>query len=453
METCHSIKKNINGYAYAIGEFMSKNNFLIKIFNMFVLLIVSIFIGILLLWGVYTFPTDKMAKNVAKSENTIREQDDIGILIAGNYSEMFTSVDTVTHIIMFHEVITPSSGNAFTDALLVPAADYWADDWVGNLTDYATYREYEEKDYIPYARYWHGYLVFLKPLFSFFDLQTIYNINGILQLIIMIAIFFLFKKRLGNYCYAYLVTMLTMNPIFIMQSIQLSLIFYILHFVLLLLLLRKWDSEHIIYLFVLDGILVAYFDFLTYPLVALAIPLITYLLQNPNMDLKKKFFSVINNAISFVIGYIGMWGSKWIVATLFTNENIILDAINSVLYRTGIKDDEVSSMFGTSGITEALTRNMTVFFDEINCFILLVSIVVLAICILKNKKKPNIRVSNLLFYIIFAIMPFVWFAVLSNHCSYHPHLEWRTMSICVFSVSVILIEMFQGNLNENESIF
>ena len=49
---------------------------------------------------------------------------------------------------------------------------------------------------VDYARYWHGYLLFLKPLLLFFSLSDIRMMNAALQLILAAGVLLLaFRKR------------------------------------------------------------------------------------------------------------------------------------------------------------------------------------------------------------------------------------------------------------------
>ena len=49
-------------------------------------------------------------------------------------------------------------------------------------------------------------------------------------------------------------------------------------------------------------------------------------------------------------------------------------------------------------------------------------------------KLPELR--RKLLFVIFAlltIIPIVWIVALNNHCSLHPHLEWREWLVAVFA--------------------
>lgn len=407
------------------------------------IVVISAIIGMLLLWAVYLLPEDPMAVNVAASEETLHAQDDSQYLLEEEYWKVY---DRGTNIIMLYEVIQPSSGNALKDSLLAPSANYfprWWDNWVDVLMEYANERNYTETDYITYGRYWHGYLVFLKPLFLFMDLEGIYILNAIILCALTIAVTYLFKKRLGHYWIAYILTIILMHPVAILQSFQLSTVFYAMQITLLLLLFKeKWTIEQLLYIFVLDGVLVAFFDFLTYPFVAFGIPVLATFLLYKKETLIGNLFFIICNGIAFAVGYAGMWGMKWILATLFTEENIIKNALYSILHRTGMEDISVDDTFMTISISDALVRNLKSFFNEQNLIILLIAVFVMVVVLVLKRKELNFNINTMIISLILAIAPFAWVILLSNHCSLHPHLEWRTFvvliyALCTFGLSLI----------------
>lgn len=422
---------------------MFKINDLFRVFiKMVGIVLGAAIIGTILLWGVYKLPVEPMAQNVAASESVLRAQNDSQLLVDGEYWKAY---DLGTNIIMFFEVIQPSSGSTLQDALLAPNADYisrWWDNWTDVLMEYANNRVYSDADYITYARYWHGYLVFLKPLFLFFKLDAIYIINAIVLTIISFINTYNIKKHLGNYWIAYVLGLLVMHPINIVQSIQLSTVFYAMQITILLLMSRAdWIKEQVMYIFALDGILVAFLDFLTYPLVAFAVPAIFAYLSYKK-EFRQDVFDFILRGFSFVVGYIGMWGMKWIVATLFTNENVILDAIKSVLLRTGVTESEHEVDLMTIGVKEALSRNLMSFFNVQNIIILFIAIIVFLVCFVKYRKSIQVNKADLAMCSIIAAFAFIWIIVLSNHCSLHPHLEWRTFSVLAFAMAAFLIGLF-----------
>ena len=61
-----------------------------------------------------------------------------------------------------------------------------------------------------------------------------------------------------------------------------------------------------------------------------------------NKDYKENIKTFMGSCVSWGVGYAGMWSSKWILASLFTKENIIADAITSVLHRVGVTESNES---------------------------------------------------------------------------------------------------------------
>ena len=422
---------------------MIKNKPIGCVFKMIGLVLLAAIIGMLLLWMVYLLPTDSMAKNVAASKDVLVKQDDSQFLLAEDYWKAY---DLGTNIIMLHEIIIPSSGDALQDSLLAPTADYiarWKSNWTDVLIEYATDREYGEDDYVTYARYWHGYLVVLKPLFMFMDLQGIYILNGIVLMGLSIWITCLLKKRIGNYWIPYVVALLTMNPLAIVQSFQLSTVFYATQITMLLLLMKdNWKKEELLYIFVIDGVILAFLDFLTYPLVAFAFPVLTSILLDETASIKNNLIKLVMRGIAFGVGYAGMWGMKWVLATLFTRENVIMDAIESVLHRAGLTESEGDANFMSISIPDALQRNMSSYFNELTLVVLVIAVVLAALYVFRNKHMLQVKMNSLVVCGIMFLSPFVWIMILHNHASLHPHLEWRTFAVLTYSIGVFVVSMF-----------
>lgn len=411
--------------------------------KMGLMVICASLIGLFFMWLVYLLPVEPMAENMLDSYDTIRAQDtwDDDYMASYEWGEVF---DTGTNIIIFHEVIYPSSENAFEDSLLAPGANTWNDmggDWTAGLMKVAEDRDYTDNT-MTYARYWHGYLVLLKPLFLFMNLDGIYILNTFAIIALVAAVLYLMYKRLGMYAIAYLITILTMHPENIVQSIQLSSIFYALNITMLLILLKKdWNEHQIFYIFVFDGILVAFFDFLTYPFVALAIPMLTYILLTKKEKVLDYIILIFKTGISFLWGYAGMWAMKWIYATLFTTQNVIKDALSSVLHRTGVTEGANDVM--NSGVGESIYRNFIAFFDDGNIVVLVTAIIVGSVFLVWKRKDISLHKNVIVLCGLILMSAFAWLIALNNHCSLHPHLEWRTYCIGVYAIAVALISMLK----------
>ena len=186
------------------------------------------------------------------------------------------------------------------------------------------------------------------------------------------------------------------------------------------------------------GIILAFLDFLTYPPVAFVVPL-CFVLVFSEQDLLHNLLASIRYGIAFLLGYAGMWVSKWILASLFTDENVIAEGIESVLHRTGKGAmSDVDSAFNVEiSPAAAMRENLHAFGTRpvrIMVFLLLCAAVVLVIYMIRHKAGFTKRAAGM--FVIFAlltIIPIVWIVALNNHCSLHPHLEWREWLVAVFA--------------------
>ena len=132
-----------------------------------------------------------------------------------------------------------------------------------------------------YARYWHGYLVFLRPLLFFMDyrgIRALINL-GVVFTLLLITGTLIRQKR---YCLIlpFLCTALFLRPLAIAFSIQFSSVYYVMIFSLFLILVCRNQMEQdgrYLYLFLINGMITAYLDLLTYPAAALGIPLVFFL--------------------------------------------------------------------------------------------------------------------------------------------------------------------------------
>ncbi len=116
-----------------------------------------------------------------------------------------------------------------------------------------------------------------------------------------------------------------LNPIVLPLSLQFSWVYYIGILSAIVFLIReKWHPKSILLLFLITGMVTSYVDLLTYPLITLGLPMMIFLLrwQENDSTWRKKLLYFMGNSMFWGIGYAVMWGSKWVLNSIFTNGNI-----------------------------------------------------------------------------------------------------------------------------------
>ena len=379
-------------------------------------------IGSLLLAIVYSIPLDSITKNVSESAIVLSNE--------GMYPHLFewctSRLDNSTDSIMLLESCCDIEESIINKIMIVYRgsingdAQYWSllDRFVNNIN----YEGYEG-----YARYWHGYLVTLKPLLTIFTYQQIRILNLIIQTLLTFIIFFiLYKNDLKKYIIPYIICLLMINPICIAYSLQFSTCFYIFSLTSIAVLLSKSDKKWIIFL--LSGIATAYFDFLTYPIVTLGIPLVFYVITN-NRDGKSLLLSIVNICIAWGLGYSLMWANKWLLADILTNSGVIKNALEQVTLRTTgeiITDAEKVTRF------DAIRNNFDKFFNTPFKYLLVISIFISLFMIIKNKKRINI--GKIIIFLLIGLLPIVWYFVVYNHSIIHNYFTNKALITTIFSI-------------------
>lgn len=395
------------------------------------LLGLAVLMGTLAILAVYLLPTGRMKKNVAKSSYIFDHEEAYPELITGF---AFTRLDN------------------FTDSVMLGTAMY---DGEGSLTDKAmsNYRMFSDKlnvikstshyandvkeVYYPkaYPWYWHGYLVYLKPLLLFFTYGEIRLLNGSFQTGLLILIIKLFlESRQKKYLPAFLVAILFLNPAATALSLQYSSMYYLLFFLTLLWL--YWErkgclTEKNIKLLAFGvGCATSYIDFLTYPAAGLGFLMVFYL--NTFGFEPKKLIQYIKYVLLWVYGYVGMWAGKWLVSSLLLGRNMFTYGLDKIAERSA----------GEGNRFAGIVKNLEVYANKV-FIILLWLAVTYAICrLVKEKskfgKREFIDASG---YLLTALLPFVWIFLASEHSNMHTWFVHRVFTVTLFALSCMFFRL------------
>lgn len=402
-------------------------------------------LGTILLIGVYRLPIELIESNVSSSAETFEEE--------GKYPSLFfwstSQLDNFTDAIMMMEAADDTDDSATNKAMLV---------YRGLISDFGSFEAYvahyingREYDTVTtYPRYWHGYQVVLKPLLEFMDYQSIRVLNTVVQLLLVVLVSSLLVwRKMKGYVIPYLLSYLMLMPAALAKSMQFSTCFYIFTFAMIVLLLLKGKvkSKSIYFIFLNIGIATAFFDFFTYPIATFGVPALLYLYMRTDDVLEQKLSNLLKSLLCWGAGYAGMWSLKWVFASLITGNNVILNALHSVLGRVSHSSADGSTHYT---ILQCEVKNIATFLTTPFTLFVLVFIVLLAARILKNNYLTYSETcKRLLPYIIIAVMPFLWYAFATNHSAIH---YWFTNKTCVVSILAIMCGLAELNsfITKNE---
>lgn len=153
------------------------------------ILTVSAVVGTLLLVLVFLLPVGPMRKNVEKSvSDMLKTGDEIPEDAFSQY--LWKNRETYTDAIMVQNAIERlPDKNAYEHAMWMYHYDLEEDVWTpeDSLKAFCESHENVNNMYLHiYARYWHGYLLYLKPLLLLFSWQHVVWLELLAQIALMI---------------------------------------------------------------------------------------------------------------------------------------------------------------------------------------------------------------------------------------------------------------------------
>ncbi|MDU1032943.1 hypothetical protein [Clostridium sp.] len=412
-----------------------------NVFKIYVILIVS-FVSMLIL--AYSIPNERISENVKESLVVLSKE---GVYPRFFLNDEGSQLDNFTDTLMLNTAVYSDGDNAVKSAMKNGNAytDNQDDNEIDELFAYLNNEKIETSEY---GRYWHGYLVLLKPLLFFFNYSQIRYLNIFVLVGLFISVNILIKNRIGTkYMIAFFISVMMSMFWIIPMSLQFSSIYYIM-FLSLVFLLKNYDwlkeKKLIPYLFFVVGACTSFLDLLTAPLITLGILLVTYLLfEDEENSIIYKVKEIICDSIMWTMGYGLTWASKWILGSLILGKNILSEAINQAAYRT-------SSVYNGQNISllEVIKKNMVLYFNETSIKILLLIGIVLIIMLLFKRIRFK-YIINKIPVLLLAAYPIIWFIVLSNHSDIHYWFTYRSLMISLYSIISLLLCFIDFNKIES----
>lgn len=406
------------------------------------ILSLCIAIGFALLLAVFMIPVSSLSENVKISALSLSKEG----MYPKKYDWCTSRLDNSTDSIMLLEASYDGEETLIEKMMNVYHRSYMGDVSYGTLVN--TFLNGKTADgLISYARYWHGYLVTLKPLLCIMSYKDIRILNFILQIILdVFVVLLLQKKKKKEYIVPYVLSVLMIMPLIISDSLQYSTCFYLMSVMSIATLLIEENKLKFWHIFLFGGIAVAYFDFLTYPIAVLGVPLVFYLIKNSESENEIKLANMFKLIAFWFFGYALMWFAKWALATLLTDNNIILDGIKSVLFRTsGSFEDEEKAISGFSVIVKNLSR----FFYTPFSFALVIYLII-ANSRVDDSLSHEEKAARLLPFILVLLLPIIWFMILKNHSMVHSYFTNKALITSAFALTSAFVSL--RNIKEKKSI-
>ncbi len=405
-----------------------------NIFSYLILFICLVILELGLLTAVFCIPQKYIRENVQDSAVYLCQKAPFFHL---SKTDVSSRIDRYADSILLNIAWSADSENPFVSAL---CSSYYSNEYENENTNLLYAVTQNTRPTYEYMRYWHGSLVILRPLLIFFSLPEIYILCAVTLFVFMgIAAYSIYRSCGKIMFWGFLGSALLCSIWYVPFSLE-----YIPTFLIAfasvpaVVTLHKKSPAKLGFLFFILGNLTAYTDFLTTETLTCLLPLLlaVYLQQETNGN---PFKSCIKNGFIWFSAYSITWISKWILYSAFTGKNGLNDALTQTAYRTGgevVADGLVAQIFG------ALVRNLRCLFPfslikepggTVIAVIILLVIGMLFFLVKKQKNMPSI--VPVLWFI--GSIPYIRYAILSNHAFIHYFFTYRAQFVSVFCLFLI----------------
>jgi len=303
-----------------------------------------------------------------------------------------------------------------------------------------------------YARYWHGYMLYLRPLLLFFDYEGIRVVSSFVFFLLFTAAVCLLAKRTGwIYAMGLAGSMVFVRIYILPMSLHFAGVFNLMFIAILAVLLladkQPLAGAKMTCLFLIIGSLTSFIDLLTAPLITLGIPLLVLLIiynKQEETSLAASFRMSLRISGLWLAGYGLTWFSKWIIGSIVLKRNVIQDAFTAILFRTQGNDVHPVDRF------RALRSNLHNLLSSKELAVgLLVLLSGLAIFILLTRRCEPLR-KHLVFLWV-ALYPYIWYSILANHSQIHSWYTYRAQIVSLMGGFAFLASVVQSKLKNRRT--
>lgn len=310
-------------------------------------------------------------------------------------------------------------------------------------------------DNVNYTRYWHGSMIWLRPLLVFTDVVGArYIVFGVICALLLILCIMLLYRR--QYLAAASLILSMCGIQFWKLSLALEYQPAFLVALIMCILFVHYESRgdnSIIVLSVISGVAVSFTDFLTTELVTILLPLLIVMTMRAASQRIRAFKQEMMFAgrcfLAWGISYTLTFIAKWTVASIVTGTSQFGMALSSVEERVAGTDGRetlplLNQIFGAplSNIsTLFMGHEYRLDYGSIIVGLILTLMVLGSVFYLFRTDRYQKTLA--LVCLVIGLLPYVRYIVLNNHSYLHVFFTYRTQCITIYA----LVAMIGSNVS------
>lgn len=416
------------------------------------ILFLMILLECLSLLGVCCIPKTALYDNLYDSALLLNERE---VFFYANPGDAASYIDRYADSILLNIAYSIDEESPFTSML---EASYYHDAKENENVNLLTALTYDTSPNQDYARYWHGSLVFLRPLLLILNLRQIYVLLGILLCLLLLTVILLIYKRIGLvFSIGFGISALCVSPWYIPLSLEYcpTILLALAGCIVLLLLYKPsasldlstgngilQDFFHTGGFFLCMGSLTSFTDFLTTETLTFLLPFCLILLlehKQKAMTFKAIILRLIHMLIYWGIGYCFTWMAKWFLTAAFCDGSIFADVFSQgALRTTGNIDTYKATLYPL-----ALLRNLSFllpfnFMEKQITLWITISIALLLVFIFLFRREKK-ELSFFAGILCVGALPLLRYMLLATHAFQHCFFTYRALWGTLFCLYIALV--------------
>ena len=292
-----------------------------------------------------------------------------------------------------------------------------------------------------YTRYWHGSLVFVRPLLAVTDLTGI-RIAGSVLLCLLLAAdsgWLICRKHKAAAVFLFVSAALIHLP-FVFTTVEYQSVFLIVLAVLPLYVRFAEEPRTLVILSAGVGTLTAFLDFLTAETLTLLVPLTMAFFIHAEKgvlpDEKKSLLQTIACGAAWAGGYLLTFAVKWAAASAVLGHSVTGTALQAAGERMTGSSEGISTPIGMiffawgANLSRLVPTAEQISIAGMLCWAGLFA----CVCILLYRSDTRTHNLPRAAMLLIAAIPFVRFAVLRNHSCLHDFFTYRALMSSIMAL-------------------
>lgn len=296
-----------------------------------------------------------------------------------------------------------------------------------------------------YSRYWHGSVIFIRPLMLLGDVRVVKLAGIIFALLFLIIDCIMLIKRGQKFGAAALVISFAAVQ---MYNIRLSLeymptVLICLGMLPFFVCLEKRGDVPLSVLSVICGTMTAFFDFLTTETLTILIPLIIIMMIRKNEGrfegFKRELATSAKCGVSWACAYLCTFLVKWTAASIVTGENKFIAAISSAEVRVNGEAEELSPVMQMIFAPLANISAMFGGYERVSPANIIAGLFITAaisagIFFIFRRGEKGSGKGFVWLMLVLGLVPYLRYIVLNNHSYLHEFFTYRTQAASVLAL-------------------